>query len=145
SESALAYESAAGKASQAGLKRAQIDALSGWAVPAWYADPRRGAEVCRQAIEVSQSLGDPQLLAETRLSAASFRLCYDAWRKEDEDACASAGEIAGNSKYPGYSFYLYVLAVKGEYRRVLQEADALMIQTANPMDYILGLGAKTLA
>src|SRR5262249_12318912 len=116
-----------------------------WAVPAWYADPKRGAQVSRQAIEVSQSLDDPQLLAETRLSAASFRLCYDTWRKEDEDVCAAAGDIAGNSKCPGYSFSLYVLAVKGEYRRVIRNADALMAQTANPMDYILGLGAKMLA
>jgi hypothetical protein len=31
--------------------------------PAWYLDAARGSEVCRRAIEVSESLDDPLLAA----------------------------------------------------------------------------------
>ena len=145
SESALAYESAAARAAEADLKRAQIDALSGLAVPAWYADPGRGAAACQQAVEVSRNLGDPRLLAETQLAEASFRLIYDAWRKEDADACASASEAIGRSNIPGFAFYVYVLAVQGDYKLALNHAEALMMETASPRAYILALGAKTVA
>jgi tetratricopeptide (TPR) repeat protein len=145
SESALAYESAATRAARADLKRAQLEALSGLAVPAWYADPDRGAAVCQQAVEVSRSLGDLRLVAETRLAAASFRLIYEAWGKEDADACMSASEAIGRSKTLESPMYAYVLALQGDYGRALHYAEALMVKTANPTAYLLALGAKMVA
>ena len=61
-----------------GLKAAHARALVHLGFPAWYLDAARGSEVCRQAIEVSESLDDPLLAAQTRLAVAGFRFVYDA-------------------------------------------------------------------
>src|SRR5207248_2804467 len=63
SESALAYETAAARAAEAGFRTAQINALARLAAPAWYLDPERGSKICEQAIEVSKAHADPLLLA----------------------------------------------------------------------------------
>src|SRR5260221_550852 len=59
SDSALAYEAAAARAAEAGLRKTQIEALARLAVPAWYLDPPRGNDICQQAAENSRAHGDP--------------------------------------------------------------------------------------
>src|SRR5262249_6060442 len=93
----------------------------------------------------SRRLGDPRLLAETQLASASFRLIYDAWRKEDAEVCAAVSEAIGRPTIPGCAFHVYVLAVQGDYERALHGAEALMLETANPSAYLLALGAKMVA
>ena len=148
SDSAVAYETAAARAAQAGLKAAQARALACLSVPAWYNDPERGNAVSEQAREVSRNCGDSLLLAQTELALASCRLLYDKWRNEDAETCARADKTIrglGGPNIPGYAFYAYVQIVQGHYRQALKQADALMIETASATDYLLALGAKTAA
>jgi hypothetical protein len=76
-DSAKAYEKAAAKAARAGLKAAQVSALSCLVRPLGFIDPDRGIAALDEAVEVSRSLDDPLLLARTQMLAASCRLLYD--------------------------------------------------------------------
>jgi len=148
SDSALVYETAAERAADAGLKLAQVNALASLAVPAWYSDPEYGNAVSQKALEVSLSLADPLILAETQLAAASFRLLYDTWHSEDYEACKTARERIrrlGGGGRPESVFYPYVRVVLGEYREALKEAEALMTGTPSATDFVLALGAKVAA
>ena len=86
SDSAVSYEAAVDLAERAGLRAAHARALVQLGFPAWYLDAARGSKVCRQAIEVSESLDDPLLVAQTRLAVAGFRFVYDA-RKKTQRPC----------------------------------------------------------
>jgi DNA-binding winged helix-turn-helix (wHTH) protein/tetratricopeptide (TPR) repeat protein len=148
SDSALAYETAAARAAEAGLDSAQIDALARLAIPAWYLDPVRGNGVCLQAIEVSRAHGDPLLLARTQLAAACFRLLYDAWRKEDADVCITARETIRGlsaSSIPEDVLLAGVQVIQGDCEHALRQAEAGMIDTGSPAAYLLALGVKTLS
>jgi DNA-binding winged helix-turn-helix (wHTH) protein/tetratricopeptide (TPR) repeat protein len=147
SDSAASYETAADRASSAGLAAAHLGALSRLSFPAWYLDANRGYLVSQRALQVSARLDDPLLAARTQLAAASFRLLYDAWRKEDEETCARAHEtirrLTGSSIQQDV-FYICVQIVQGEYQKALDQADVLINTTTNPTFYILGRTAKTL-
>jgi DNA-binding winged helix-turn-helix (wHTH) protein/tetratricopeptide (TPR) repeat protein len=148
SDSALAYEAAAARAAEAGLRAAQIDALARLAFPVWGFDPARGNHICGRAIEVSRTHADPLLLAQTQLAAACFRLLYDAWRKEDAETCASAHQtirLLSDSGMPEHVYYVCVQAIQGDYEEALKQAEAVMIVTTSPAAYLLALGAKTLS
>lgn len=147
SDSAASYEKAADRAAKAGLKAAQVDALARLAFPAWYLDPARGSEVSEQALEVSRDLTDPLLVAQTQLAAASFRLLYDSWSKEDQETCARADETIrrmGGSRIPQNVFYICVQLVQGDYQKALKHTEALIVTTTNPIVRILGLTTKCL-
>jgi DNA-binding winged helix-turn-helix (wHTH) protein/tetratricopeptide (TPR) repeat protein len=148
SDSALAYETAAARAADGGLKLAQVNALASLAVPAWYSDPEYGNAVSQKAVEVSQSLADPMVLAEAQLAAANFRLVYDAWRSEDYEMCKTARETIrrlGAGGRPESVFYPYVQLALGEYRDALKNAEARMTGTPGATDFLLALGAKIAA
>ena len=148
SDSALAYETAAARAAEAGLDRAQIDALARLAIPAWYLDPVRGNNVCLQAIEVSRAHGDPLLLARTQLAAACFRLLYDAWRKEDADVCVAARQTIRGlnaASIPEDVLLACVQVIQGDCEQGLRQAEAGMIDSGSPAAYLLALGVKTLS
>jgi tetratricopeptide (TPR) repeat protein len=147
-ESAQAYETAAERASQAGLKAAQVSALSCLASPTAFSDPERGIAVCEQAVQVSMSHDDPALLLRTQTQAACYRLLYDAWRREDADLCAAASPIG--SGIPAYyeMLQVYVQAMQGDYENALANAEAglrQMEETTSPTVYLLALGAKVVA
>ena len=148
SDSALAYETAAARAAEAGLRKTQIEALARLAVPAWYLDPPRGNDICEQAVEESRAHGDPLLLAQTQLATACFRLLYDTWRNQDAETCASARHtirrLSGPST-PENMFCVYVQAMQGDYEEALKQAEAAMIATTSPAAYLLALGAKILS
>ena len=145
SDSALAYETAAARAAEGGLRFAQIEALTRLAVPAWYLDPIRGDEVCKQqAIAVSREHGDQLLLARSQLATACFRLIYDAWREEDARACVSARQTIRGltaSSTPEDVLYAYVQTAQGDYEDGLKHAEAA-IGTKGPAAYLLGLGPR---
>src|SRR6267154_1563615 len=148
SDSALAYETAAARAAEAGLRKTQIEALARLAVPAWYLDPLRGNDICEQAVEESRAHGDPLLLSQTQLATACFRLLYDTWRNQDAETCASARHtirrLSGPST-PENMFCVYVQAMQGDYEEALKQAEAAMIATTSPAAYLLALGAKILS
>jgi DNA-binding winged helix-turn-helix (wHTH) protein/tetratricopeptide (TPR) repeat protein len=150
SQSAAAYEQAAADASQTNLHGAQINALSCLAAPACYIDPERGIGVWEEALQVSRRYGDPLLLARTKLAAASSRLLYGAWRREDLETCVSAHDTVrrlSGPAIPESAFYIYVQALQGRYEEALRQAEELQraTQTSGPAAYVLALGAKTLA
>jgi DNA-binding winged helix-turn-helix (wHTH) protein/tetratricopeptide (TPR) repeat protein len=152
SESVQVYEQAASAAAKAGQIAAQIESLINLAVSACYTNLTRGLEVCAQAAEVSRNSGDPLLLAQAQMAAATCRLLYDSWRREDAQLYAVAvGTIEGlsSSSAPAYHQMLhpYVRAVQGDYRGALESADLAigqMAETVSPAAYMLALGAKAL-
>ncbi|MBZ5583049.1 MAG: AAA family ATPase [Acidobacteriia bacterium] len=133
SDSALSYEAAVNLAERAGLKAAHARALVHLGFPACYLDAARGSEVCRQAIEVSESLDDPLLAAQVRLAVAGFRFVYDAGRQEDAEVCSAALQTIRrlNGSSTVHDGYIYVQALKGDYQGALEQADALINATAN--------------
>lgn len=133
SDSAVSYQSAVDLAKGAGLNAAHARALVHLGFPAWYLDAARGSEVCRQAIEVNESLDDPLLAAQTRLAVAGFRFVYDAGREEDAEVCSAALQtirrLSGSSTV--HDGYIYVQALQGDYQEAERQADALIKATAN--------------
>jgi tetratricopeptide (TPR) repeat protein len=148
SDSALAYETAATRAAEAGLREAQIGALAQLAIPAWYLDPARGNDICQQAISVSREHSDPLILAQTQLAAACFNLVYDAWREEDLQTCTAALRTIrrlSSADVPEDVLYAYVQTLQGNYHEALKQAETVMIATSNPAVHLLAAGAKILS
>jgi DNA-binding winged helix-turn-helix (wHTH) protein/tetratricopeptide (TPR) repeat protein len=152
SDSVEAYEQAAAAAVRAGQTAAQIESMISLALPACYTNLTRGLEVCAQAVEVSRNYGDPSILAQAEMAAATCRLLYDSWRREDAERYAAAAamiEGLSSSSAPTYyqMLYVYVRAVQGDYRGALESADRAireMAETVSPAAYLLALGAKAL-
>lgn len=133
SDSVVCYEAAVHLAERAGLKAAHARALVHLGFPAWYLDPARGSNVCRQAIEIIESLDDPLLAAQTRLAVAGFRFVYEAGREEDAEVCSAALQtirhLSGLSTV--HDGYIYVQAFQGDYQEAQRQADAMIRATAN--------------
>jgi DNA-binding winged helix-turn-helix (wHTH) protein/tetratricopeptide (TPR) repeat protein len=150
-ESAKAYERAASLAAQAGLKAAQVNALSCLVRPFGLIDPDRGIAAIEQAEQVSQSLDDPPLLARTQMLAAGIRLLYDSWHKEDAALCAAAHQTIGqlgDSGTPPYHnmIYAHVLALQGNYREAFEVFEAGTPKTHQKgglIAYFFALSGKT--
>ena len=133
SDSAVSYETAVDLAEGNGLKAGQARALVQLGFPAWYLDTARGRVVCERAIEVSESLDDPLLAAQTRLAAAGFRFVYDAGREEDAEVCSAALQTIRrlNGSSTVHDGYIYVQALQGDYEEALRQADAMIKATSN--------------
>ena len=148
SDSAASYQAAVDRAASAGLNIAHADALVRLAFPAWYLGSKRGSEVCQQAFEVSESLDDPLLAAQTRLIATQFRLLYDEWRGEQAEvrdaALQTIRHLSGSSIVHSVG-HIYVQTMQGDYQEAHRQADSLINTTANPSAYVLGSGAKALS
>src|SRR5262249_29978984 len=124
-ESADAYEAAASRASQAGLKGAQVSALSCMVRPFGLIDPDRGITAISRAVEVTRSMQNPLLLARMQMLAAGCRLLYDCWREEDVELCASAHDqlnTLGDTGTPPFHkmIYAHVQALQGKYVEALE-------------------------
>ncbi len=94
---------------------------------------------------MTREIADPVLAAQTQLAAASLPLLYDKWREADAKLCVQAQEtIRGvtGSSMPGEVFYVYVLAMQGDYQEAHRQADALINTTTDPTTHTLALGAK---
>jgi DNA-binding winged helix-turn-helix (wHTH) protein/tetratricopeptide (TPR) repeat protein len=153
SESVAAYEQAIAAAAEAGEKALQIECLISLAGPACYCDVNHGLDVCARAVEVSRSFGDPLLLAQARMAAATCRLLYAGWRKEDslvyDTAAADLHSLAPSSAPAHYQMLsVYVRAAQGDYRGALEAAESAirqMADSASPTGYLLALGAKAVS
>jgi tetratricopeptide (TPR) repeat protein len=122
------------------------------ALPVWFIeqarnDQVRGERVFEQALQVSRSLEDPQLLARTELTAACFRLLYDSWRSEDLESCVRAEEtiraLAGPTA-PLHVYHLYVQVLKGEGPQAIKAAEVMIDNATGPVAYVGAYGAKGL-
>jgi len=150
-DSAKAYAAGAERAAEVGLKGAQVSALVSLMRPFGLIDSDRGIAAIDQAVEVSRSLDDPVLVARTQMLAASVRLLYDTWRKEDADLCASSQQtlrILGDSSTPPYHqmMYAYVEALRGNYRESYEVFEALIPRMDEPsslVTYLFAVSGKT--
>jgi len=151
-DSAGAYESAASRAGSAGLEMAQVSALSCMVRPFGLIDPDRGITAMGRAVDVTRRMKDPLLLARTEMLAASCRLLYDQWSKEDALLCASAHQQLkelGDKDTPAFHqmMYAYVQAFQGNYLEALEifeKGIPKLDQNASLMEHFFGLGGKTL-
>ena len=152
-ESTTVYRAAAARAAQANLKAAQVSALISLMRPLGFIDPNQGLAAMHQAVEVSGSIDDPLLLARTQMLAASCRLLYDTWRKEDALLCASAHATLrnlGDSDTPPFHkmIYAHVQALQGNYREALEIVEAglpKMDHSTSLMTHFFALSGKTIA
>jgi DNA-binding winged helix-turn-helix (wHTH) protein len=152
-ESTNAYGAAASRAAQAGLKAAQVSALTSLMRPLGLIDPDQGLAAMEQAVQVSRIAADPILLARTQMLAASCRLLYDTWRKEDADLCASAHTTLrnlGDSETPPFHkmIYAHVQVLQGNYRGAFEGFEAGLPQmdhTSSLITHFFALSGKTIA
>jgi len=152
-ESAAAYESAASRAGQAGLKAAQVSALTCLVRPFGLIDPDRGIAAISRAVEVAQGMHEALLLARTQMLAAGSRLLYDRWREEDAALCVSAYQQLqdlGDKDIPPFHrmIYAHVQALQGNYPEafeVFESGIPKFDQTTSLMEHFFALSGKTIA
>jgi DNA-binding winged helix-turn-helix (wHTH) protein/tetratricopeptide (TPR) repeat protein len=143
-EAARAYDMEVARASQTGLKRAEVQALGRLAYAASPTDSERGIAASGRAVQVSKDLDDPQLLARTQILAAAFRILHDRWCQEDAQILAANLEIVRSSGTPLPVVYEMLYAsqaqiMQGEYGDALQTAQPNvpnMAQASGLMTYL---------
>ena len=128
-ESARAYSAAASRAEAAGLKTAQVRALTRAMNPLGFINSEQGLAAMDQALSVSATLDDPLLFARTQMLAAAFRLVFDDWRGKDVELCVSAYETLqrlGDLGPRSYQRMVYghVVTLQGKYREALEIFEA---------------------
>jgi DNA-binding winged helix-turn-helix (wHTH) protein/tetratricopeptide (TPR) repeat protein len=129
-EAAEAFGKEVTRASQAGLKRAEVDASIRLAYAASPTNSKQGIAASENAVQLSNTLNDSLLLARTQILAASFRILHDRWSQKDADILAANLEIVRSSGAPIPFFHEMLYAsqaqiVQGQY------TDALQILKAN--------------
>jgi DNA-binding winged helix-turn-helix (wHTH) protein/tetratricopeptide (TPR) repeat protein len=152
-ESTEAYRAAASRAGQAGLRAAQVRALTCAMCALGFFDPDRGLAAMDEAVEASAISGDPSLLARTQILAASCRLVFDTWRQKDADLCASAlatlRHRGGADALPYQRMaYAHVLTLQGDYREALDTFEAGIMRMdlgSNLIEHFISLSGKTFA
>ena len=154
-ESAQTYAAAAARAQQAGLKAAQMHALTSTMYPLGFIGPGEGVAALEEAMKISMSVDDPPRLALTQMMAAGFRLVFDSWSETYAELCTSAYETL-LSLYPAeldpYQriVYAHILMLKGKYaealdlcERSLSEASLSGVgQVVNFLAYFGAMSAK---
>jgi tetratricopeptide (TPR) repeat protein len=153
SESAKAYEAAATRAAEAGLRSAQVGALSSLVRPFGLIDPDRGIAAVEEAVRLSAGDSEPLLHAQTELLAAGTRLLYDTWRRADWEICESAQRTIhqlSDAGLPGYPrmIYAHLQVLQGRYREALAELEAGIPKLNEPtslMAHLFALSGKTVA
>jgi DNA-binding winged helix-turn-helix (wHTH) protein/tetratricopeptide (TPR) repeat protein len=123
-ESAQKYAAAAARAQQAGLKAAQMHALTSAMYPLGFIGPEEGVAALDQALKISMSVNDPARLAVTQMLAAGFRLVFDSWSQTHNELCTSAYETLRDlypSELDPYQriVYAHILMLRGKYAEAL--------------------------
>jgi len=123
-ESAQTYAAAAARAQQAGLKAAQMHALTSAMYPLGFIGPEEGVAALDEAVKVSMSVNDPARLALTQMLATGFRLVFDSWSQTHAELCTSAYETLLRlypSELDPYQriVYAHILMLKGKYAEAL--------------------------
>jgi DNA-binding winged helix-turn-helix (wHTH) protein/tetratricopeptide (TPR) repeat protein len=150
-QSAKAYTTAAERARQAGLKMAQLRALTSAMYPMGFIDPDQGIATVEEALKVSMSVNDPARLAGTQMLAAGCRLVFDAWSQTDADLYTSSCEtLLRHSGLDAYQriVYAHILVLKGNYHEALESCEGSVSRMGHGMSlmaYYGALSAKTSA
>ena len=157
-QSAQTYAAAATRAQQAGLKKAQMHALTSAMYPLGFIGPEQGVAAMEEAVKISMSVDDPPRLALTQMLAAGFRLVFDSWSQMHAERCTSAYETLVRLRpseldpYHGI-VYAHILMLTGNYgealdlcERSVSEASASGVgQVVNFLAHFGALSAKTSA
>jgi tetratricopeptide (TPR) repeat protein len=152
-ESAKSYQTGASRAARAGLKTAQVSALSSLVRPLGLIDPDRGIAAIDEAARLTDGLDDPLLAARTRMLGAAIRLLYDTWRNEDAELCATAYETIrrlGEDETPSYHkmIYAHVRVLQGDYEEAIAMFDHDAFRLEGPtslMAHFFALSGKMVA
>ena len=145
-ESAEAYLAAATQAGKAGLKAAQAHALVCAMYPLGFFNPDQGIAAMDQAVEMSRSVGDPVPLARAQMLAASSRLVFDDWNRQDAEICTAAYQTfcrlsdSGPDSFQQIA-HAHFLALQGNYHEALQIFDAGLSRTDRGVGLVPRFGA----
>ncbi len=130
-------------AGQAGLKAAQVNALTRLARILAFHDPERCIALCERALEVSRAHDDPLLEARTEMLTASWRIVTHGWSEADARNGESARDRihALTNGAPAYYeiLYAHVECAMGRYEdacRTAREGIASSVQTDNLVVYL---------
>ncbi len=134
-------------AAQAGLKVAQVKALTRLARALAFLEPDRCITVCERAVEISRAHDDPLLQARAEMLMACWRIVTNGWRKEDADLCAAARTKirALSDELPAYYeiLYAHVQCTEGDYMGALQTARAGIPRSAENGNLVVYLSAHS--
>ena len=152
-ESAQSYATAATRAHRAGLKKAQLHALTSAMYPLGFIDPGLGIAAVEEAVKVSMSANDPHSLALAQMLAAACRLVWDAWTQSDADLCTSAYETLVRLDMSPLDAtqqiaYAHVLVLKGSYKEAMELSEGSVsnvVHGVNAMAHFGALSTKTSA
>src|SRR5882757_9570926 len=150
-ESAQTYAAAAARAQQAGLKAAQMHALTSAMYPLGFIGPEEGVAALEEAVKISMSVNDPPRLALTQMLATGFRLVFDSWSQTHAELCTSAYETL-LGLYPAeldpYQrvVYAHILMLKGKYAEALDlcessESEASASGVGQVVNFLAHFGA----
>ena len=128
-ESARALETAAARAGAADLKSEQVHALNALARTTVLMNGDLGIAACQRALQACEGLDDPLLLERTRLLAATLRLGYDHWTREDDETCVVARQTIAQLSDPSAPSYhevwhAHLQSLKGEGEAAIKTTDA---------------------
>jgi DNA-binding winged helix-turn-helix (wHTH) protein/tetratricopeptide (TPR) repeat protein len=143
-QSAQAYTTAAERARQAGLKTAQLHALTSAMYPMGFIDPDQGIATVEEALKVSMSVNDPTRLAGTQMLAAGCRLVFDAWSQTDANLYTSSCEtLLRHSGLDAYQriVYAHILVLKGNYHEALESCEGNVSRMGHGMSLMAYYGA----
>lgn len=134
-QSAQSYAAAATRAQQAGLKKAQLHALTSAMYPLGFIGPEQGVAALEEAVKISKSVDDPPRLALTQMLAAGFRLVFDSWSQTDAEMCKSAYETLVRlhaSELDPYQrvVYAHILMLRGNYGEALDLCERSMSEAS---------------
>jgi len=134
-QSAQSYAAAATRAQQAGLKKAQLHALTSAMYPLGFIGPEQGVAALEEAVKISKSVDDPPRLALTQMLAAGFRLVFDSWSQTDVEMCKSAYETLVRlhaSELDPYQrvVYAHILMLRGNYGEALDLCERSMSEAS---------------
>lgn len=119
---------AADLSAQAGLKAAQVNALTRLARVQAFRDPDRCVALCERALEVSRTHDDPLLEARAEMLAACWRIVSNGSSAQDAHICEAARERirALSNEVPAYYeiLYAHVECVLGRYEDACRTAHA---------------------
>ena len=157
-ESADADRKAVDLAETAGMKTAQINALTRLARPLAFLDPDGCVAVCQRAEQICATHDDPLLYARARMLAACWRVVNNGWTPEDSRICAEADAAIRRFQeqdqrahhQPAYYeiLYAHVQTIQGDYLEALKTVDAGLprqVETHSLVVYLSALSSKTLA
>lgn len=131
----------------AGLKAAQVNALTRLARVLAFRDPDRCIAVCERAVEVSRTHDDPLLQARAEMLAACWRIVTNGWSAEDARICEAARErIRGlSNEVPAYYeiLYAHVESVLGRHEDACRTAEAGISSSLETDNLVVYLSAHS--